>query len=178
VCLSSIHRDLSNLIRQCFLPPLPNPRSGGIATTANVAGQEQDLDDNDGVESIGSSEESEEGMQHTLEAHIAGLKSVESREDAEVDNSTDVDTANDTSIEVDNNDDQFDNMVKSSDAFQQFKSLIRETDMLRQILTQSYKLMRLLTLGRDKGSIDIGSKFKSRFHVKGSESIKTGMAPS
>jgi hypothetical protein len=162
VCLSSIHRDLSNLISQFFLPPLPDPRSGWIATTANVSAQEQDLDDDDGVESIETDEESEEGLQHTLEAHIAGLKSVESREDAEVDNSTNVDTANNTSIEIDNDDDQFDNMVKSSDTFQQFKSLIQETDTLREILAQSYKLMRMLTLGCDKGSIDIASKFKSR----------------
>ena len=50
MCLSSIHRDLSNLISQFFLLPLPDPRSGWIATTANVSAQELDLDDDDGVE--------------------------------------------------------------------------------------------------------------------------------
>ncbi|KAL3774710.1 hypothetical protein HJC23_002010 [Cyclotella cryptica] len=126
--------------------------------------QTKELDD-DGVEATeatDSSEESDERMQHAIEAHIAGLKSVEFNDEAEDDNSTNVETQNDNATEVENNEDQLDDTVQGSDAFKQFKCLIQETENLREILTESYNLMSMLTLGCDKGSIDIGSKFKSR----------------
>ena len=69
------------------------------------------------------------------------LQHYSAREDAEVDNSANVDTADDTTVEIESNDDHFDDTVESSDTFQQFKSLIQETDTIREILTQSYKLM-------------------------------------
>lgn len=59
-------------------------------------------------------------------------------------------------------DENFDDNIPSSDACLQFKSMIQETTTLREVLTESGKLMSLLTLGCDKGSIDIGGKFKSR----------------
>ena len=69
---------------------------------------------NDDV-SIGSDEEISDGIQHQLEAHIAGLKSVEINKDGEVDNSTNSDIVNDRS----NN--SADKGIPSSDTFQQFK---------------------------------------------------------
>jgi hypothetical protein len=150
-------------MRQFFAPPLPDPHVGWVNNTAtNENGAELNMDEgpNDDV-SIGSDEEIVDGIQHQLEAHIAGLKSVEVNEDGEVDNSTKSDTVNDGS----NNsadEEQFDENIPSSDTFEQFKSMIQETSTLREVLIESGKLMSMLTLGCDKGSIDIGGKFKSR----------------
>ena len=46
--------------------------------------RQKELDVGEHVADIGTGVGSQEGMQHTLEAHIAGLSSVEAREDAEV----------------------------------------------------------------------------------------------
>ena len=50
----------------------------------------------------------------------------------------------------------------SSETFQQFKSMVQETSNLREVLIESGNLLGMLSLGCDKGSIDIGGKFKSR----------------
>lgn len=103
-------------------------------------------------------------MQIQLEYHIAGLKSLESDEHAEVDNSTDMDMANDESNKsnADDTNGNHLNEAAHSDTFEQFKNLIQETSSLGDIINESAKLMNMLTLGCDKGSIDISGKYKSR----------------
>ena len=103
-------------------------------------------------------------MQIQLESHIDGLKSLESDKHAEVDNSTGMDMANDESNEpnTDDTNDRQSNETAQSDTFEQFKNLIQETSSLGDIINESAKLMSMLTLGCDKGSIDISGKYKSR----------------
>ncbi len=118
-------------MRQFFAPPLPDLHTGRVNnTTTNESGAQLNIDEgpNDDV-SIGSDEEIEDGIQHQLEAHIAGLKSAEVNKDGEVGNSANGNTVNDGS----NNsadEEQFDENIKSSDTFQQFKSMIQDTSTL------------------------------------------------
>ena len=167
-----IHRDLRNLVSQFFMPPLPDPRSGGlgasstpptVANTASIQTEGMDVEELETAEATDSSEGTDEVMQHTIEAHIAGLKSVETNEEAEVDNSINSETQDINAAECsDDENASLDDTLQGTDAFKQFKVLIQDTESLREILTESYKLMSMLTLGCDKGSIAIGSKFKSR----------------
>jgi hypothetical protein len=150
-------------MRQFFAPPLPDPRAGWYnnTTPANESGGEMNVDEdpNDDV-SIESIEDIGDRIQQQLEAHIAGLKSVEDSDDGQVDNSTNF-TVNGGSDSI-SDDEQFDDNIPSSETFQQFKTMVQETSNLREVLTESGNLMGMLSLGCDKGSIDIGGKFKSR----------------
>jgi hypothetical protein len=146
-------------MKQFFAPPLPDLRAGRVDnTTANESGDQEIMDE--GPSDDESADTIEDGIQHQLEAHIAGLRSVETSEESEVDNSIN-DTVSDG---ADSGADAggLDENTPSSEAFHQFKTMIQETDTLWEVLVESGKLMSLLTLGCDKGSIDIGGKFKSR----------------
>lgn len=116
-------------------------------------------EDQDNDVPIGAEEGIEDDIQHQLEAHIAGLKSVEDKEDGEVDNSTGTAIVSDDSNNVA---EQFDVDIPSSDTFVKLNIVLQETTYLWDVLIETAKLMSMLTLGYDKGSIDISGKFKSR----------------
>ena len=106
-------------MRQFFAPPRPDPCTGRVNNTrTNESGAQLNIDEgpNDDV-SIGSDEEIVDGIQHQLEAHIAGLKSVEDSDGGQVDNSTNF-TVNDGSDSI-SDDEQFDDNIPSSETFQQ-----------------------------------------------------------
>ncbi len=60
------------------------------------------------------------------------------------------------------NDEIDDTILNASNAFKQFKALLQNSINLVDVLSESAKLMDMLTLGCDKGSITMDHKFKSR----------------
>ena len=62
------------------------------------------------------------------------LKSEETNEETEVDNSNS-ETQNDNATKCNNDEDGLDDTVQCNDIFKQFKSLIQDTESLREILT-------------------------------------------
>ena len=57
---------------------------------------------------------------------------------------------------------EVDNIPNASAAFKQFKVLLQNSVNHVDVLSESAKLMDMLTLGCDKGSITMDHKFKSR----------------
>jgi hypothetical protein len=101
--------------------------------------------------------------QSQLEAHIAELQIAESLdEDGDVDiifgSHNDISDSN----TIVTNDEIDDTILNASDAFKPFKALLQNSINLVDVLSESAKLMDMLTLGCDKGSITMDHKFKSR----------------
>ena len=107
--------------------------------------------------------DSQNTSQSQLEVHIAELQIAENLdEDGDVDiifgSHDDISDSN-TIV----TDDEIDDIIlNASDAFKQFKALLQNSINLVDVLSESAKLMDMLTLGCDKGSITMDHKFKSR----------------
>ena len=77
-CDSFTQSKLSNLINQFFLPPLPDPRSGGITSNKiNESGHESDNDEHNSDPSMASGGDGPNASKTQLETHIAGLSLLE-----------------------------------------------------------------------------------------------------
>jgi hypothetical protein len=102
-----------------------------------------------------------------LEVHIAGLKIAEgldAGDDVDIDIIDDGSggiTVGEDSSTVDTGEEE-DTVPNASEAFKQFKVLLQNSVSSVDVLLQSAKLMDMLTLGCDKGSITMDHKFKSR----------------
>ena len=162
-------RDLINLVNQFFCPPLPDLRTGAVNAAIVSRNDDHDLEaesDNNNDCSLMSNLDNRNISQSQLEVHIMGLKIAEDLDagaDIDIDiGSNDDDSTSDSNITIIINSEAEDNAPNSSDAFKQFKALLQNSVNHVDVLSESAKLMDMLTLGCDKGSITMDHKFKSR----------------
>lgn len=157
------HSELSNLIHQFFSPPIPDPRDG----TMNSADVEDELESDH--DNQFNSESNENILTSQLQFHLAGIKAAENLDvDADVDVDIEADNDNGISNDSDPNitfiidNDAENNPTNSSEAFRQFKELLENTTNPAEAICGSAKLMNMLTIGCDKGSVTMDAKYKSR----------------
>ena len=166
-------RDLINLVNQFFCPPLPDIRAGAVNDATVSSNNDHDLEaesDNNNdcslMSNLDNQNISQNISQSQLEVHIMGLKIAEDLDagaDIDIDiGSNDDDSTSDSNITIIINSEAEDNAPNSSDAFKQFKALLQNSVNHVDVLSESAKLMDMLTLGCDKCSITMDHKFKSR----------------
>lgn len=168
-CFFFVHSDLSNLVQQFFCPPLPDHRAVAASAASTGSNNNHDLmheseSDNEDP-SVSFNMETPDTSQSQLEIHIAGLKTaaeLDSDADVDIDISSNSDGVGDYNTNNIINGETEVDTTNTSDAFMQFKTLLQNSNNLVDVLSESAKLMVMLTLGCDKGSITMDHKFKSR----------------
>ena len=162
-------RDLNNLVNQFFCPPLPDLRTGAVNAAIVSSNDDHDLEaesDNNNDRSLMSNLDNQNTTQSQCEVHIMRLMIAEDLDagaDIDIDiGSNDDDSTSDSNITIIINSEAEDNAPNPSDAFKQFKALLQNSVNHVNVLSESAKLMDMLTLGCDKGSITMDHKFKSR----------------
>ena len=100
-----------------------------------------------------------------LQFHLAGIKAAENLDvDADVDVDIEADNYNGISNDSDPNitfiidSEAENNPTNSSEAFRQFKELLENSTNPAEALCESAKLMNMLTIGCDKGSVAMDIK--------------------